>query len=104
MNENHTIQCCHSTYLRALELDADAWREADSTANSVTHHFEQSIEIAFDEAYEEENRREREEIEAEGEIEDYLYGEDMDGDAESALASCGFGTDEDYGSFSDFDD
>ena len=25
--------------------------------------------------------------------------EDMDGDAESALASCGWGTDEDYGYF-----
>lgn len=28
----------------------------------------------------------------------------MDGDAGSALASAGFGTDEDYGGFSDFDD
>jgi len=28
----------------------------------------------------------------------------MDGDHESALASAGFGTDEDYGSYSDFDD
>lgn len=35
---------------------------------------------------------------------DYYLGEpepneDMDGDAESALASCGWGTDEDYGDF-----
>jgi hypothetical protein len=30
--------------------------------------------------------------------------DDMDGDAGSALASAGFGTDEDYGGFSDFDD
>ena len=27
------------------------------------------------------------------------YNESMDGDAESALASCGWGTDEDYGCF-----
>lgn len=30
--------------------------------------------------------------------------DDMDGDAGSALASAGFGTDEDYGSFGDFND
>jgi len=30
---------------------------------------------------------------------DDLPGEDMDGDHESALASAGFGTDEDYGGF-----
>ena len=28
---------------------------------------------------------------------DHVPGEDMDGDAESALASCGHGNDEDYG-------
>ena len=31
--------------------------------------------------------------------EDYDYDDPMDGDHESALASCGFGTDEDYGYF-----
>jgi hypothetical protein len=34
-------------------------------------------------------------LEPEEEVE-LLPGEDMDGDAESALASAGFGTDEDY--------
>jgi hypothetical protein len=34
-----------------------------------------------------------------------FYGDDMDGDHESALASAGWGTDEDYGcSFTEFDD
>jgi hypothetical protein len=32
------------------------------------------------------------------------YADRMDGDAESALASAGFGTDEDYGSFGGEDD
>ena len=36
--------------------------------------------------------------------EDYIPGEDMDGDHESALASAGFGTDEDYGCFSGGED
>jgi uncharacterized protein YicC (UPF0701 family) len=35
----------------------------------------------------------------EQEDEDDYYDDDMDGDAESALASAGFGTDEDYGSY-----
>ena len=30
-----------------------------------------------------------------------LYDDSMDGDAESALASAGFGTDEDYGYYGD---
>ena len=32
------------------------------------------------------------------------YGEDMDGDFDSAMASAGFGTDEDYGYYGDFSD
>lgn len=32
------------------------------------------------------------------------FNSDMDGDAESALASAGFGTDEDYGCFNDGED
>jgi len=35
---------------------------------------------------------------------DYLPGEDMDGDHQSALASAGFGTDEDYGYYGPCDD
>ena len=35
--------------------------------------------------------------------EDEDYSDPMDGDAESALASCGFGMDEDYGGGSDID-
>ena len=31
--------------------------------------------------------------------EGYIYGESMDGDFDSAMASAGFGTDEDYGCF-----
>ncbi len=38
---------------------------------------------------------------AEGEDEVEYYDDDMDGDAASALASVGWGTDEDYGSFSE---
>lgn len=33
----------------------------------------------------------------------YLPGEDMDGDHQSALASAGFGDDEDYGYYDDYD-
>ena len=36
--------------------------------------------------------------------EDWLINESMDGDAESALASAGMGTDEDYGGFSHEED
>jgi hypothetical protein len=43
------------------------------------------------------------EPEDEVEPDDYEYGEDMDGDAESALASVGWGTDEDYGYYGDDD-
>jgi len=53
------------------------------------------------------------EIEDDGQDPDFSDGPDefesddiddsMDGDAESALASAGFGTDEDYGGASDFD-
>ena len=32
---------------------------------------------------------------------DYQYDDSMDGDAESALASAGYGTDEDYGYYGD---
>ena len=35
---------------------------------------------------------------------DDIYDDSMDGDAESALASAGFGTDEDYGDFGCDDD
>jgi hypothetical protein len=35
---------------------------------------------------------------------DCEYNEDMDGDHESALASAGFGTDEDYGYYGEPDD
>ena len=36
-------------------------------------------------------------------VEDY-YDESMDGDFDSAMASAGFGTDEDYGLFDDYND
>ena len=40
-----------------------------------------------------------------GEVDWYDEGDDsMDGDAESALASAGWGTDEDYGHFGDCED
>ena len=40
------------------------------------------------------------EVDDEVDYDDYDYELDsMDGDAESALASCGLGVDEDYGSF-----
>jgi hypothetical protein len=35
------------------------------------------------------------------EVEDDSFDDSMDGDAESALASAGWGTDEDYGSYGD---
>ena len=35
---------------------------------------------------------------------DYIPGEDMDGDHESGLASCGWGTDEDYGCYGSGDE
>ena len=40
----------------------------------------------------------------EDEFDDFEDDDSMDGDMESGLASAGWGTDEDYGSFSDFDD
>jgi len=43
----------------------------------------------------------REAAEAHWEMEELGVGEDMDGDFDSAMASAGFGTDEDYGMFSD---
>jgi hypothetical protein len=36
-------------------------------------------------------------------VEDY-YDDSMDGDFDSAMASAGFGTDEDYGMFDDYND
>ena len=42
------------------------------------------------------------EVEVEWE-DDYDYDDSMDGDHESALASCGWGTDEDYGYYGDGD-
>ncbi len=36
-----------------------------------------------------------------GIVDDSEYDDSMDGDAESALASAGFGTDEDYGYYGD---
>ena len=43
----------------------------------------------------------------ENEVEDEEWADDiddsMDGDHESGLASCGWGTDEDYGHYSDYD-
>ena len=36
-------------------------------------------------------------------VEDY-YDESMDGDFDSAMSSAGFGTDEDYGLFDDYND
>jgi len=40
------------------------------------------------------------EVDEEVDYDDYDYELDsMDGDAESALASCGWGTDEDYGGY-----
>jgi len=43
-------------------------------------------------------------VEVEDEWEDdYDYDDSMDGDHESALASCGWGTDEDYGYYGDGD-
>lgn len=38
------------------------------------------------------------------EQDNYADADDMDGDAGSALASAGMGTDEDYGSYGDFND
>jgi hypothetical protein len=35
---------------------------------------------------------------------DDSFDDSMDGDAESALASAGWGTDEDYGSYGDYED
>jgi len=37
-------------------------------------------------------------------IEDDYYNDSMDGDWDSAMASAGFGTDEDYGIFDDYND
>ena len=39
-----------------------------------------------------------------GVSEDDYYDESMDGDFDSAMASAGFGTDEDYGLYDDYDD
>lgn len=39
-----------------------------------------------------------------GVSEDDYYDESMDGDFDSAMASAGFGTDEDYGLFDDYND
>lgn len=36
--------------------------------------------------------------------EDDYYDDSMDGDFDSAMASAGFGTDEDYGLYDDYDD
>lgn len=44
-----------------------------------------------------------EEYDDEEQFEHYL-SEDMDGDHQSALASAGFGTDEDYGDYGEYDD
>lgn len=98
MNEIHTVQMCHSTYLLALELDGIAWREADAVAESGNYHFEKAIAEAFDQADEEQNARERAEIE-----EDDYFDDSMDGDHESALASV-YGDNDDFGGGSDFDD
>jgi len=46
-NESHEIQVSETTYLLAHEYDADAWKEADSTACSFEHHFHQAITKAF---------------------------------------------------------
>lgn len=37
-------------------------------------------------------------------VEDDYYDDSMDGDFDSAMASAGFGTDEDYGLYDDYDD
>ena len=39
-----------------------------------------------------------------GVSEDDYYDDSMDGDFDSAMASAGFGTDEDYGLYDDYDD
>jgi len=55
----------------------------------------------FGEWCDERDREERESME-----DDYAdeYDDSMDGDHESALASCGWGTDEDYGDYGGGDD
>lgn len=57
-----------AVYLRALELDADAWREADSTCCSYEHHFT----TAIGRAWLEEDDRLRE-LELEDERQERLY-------------------------------
>lgn len=42
-------------------------------------------------------------LDNEDEYDDYDYDDSMDGDTDSALGSCGWGTDEYYGCFGDDD-
>jgi hypothetical protein len=59
----------------------------------VDHELEAEVNAHFDEDYGDYDMGD-----------DPLIDDDMDGDAESALASAGYGTDEDYGQYDDFDE
>lgn len=56
-----------------------------------------NLQMAMDHFYETMNAPDDTENTVESDMNSDLPGEDMDGDAASALASAGFGTDEDYG-------
>lgn len=71
-----------------------------STKNMTDAEFEAYLEEKeFDRFFEGED--EDEDSSSEDDAEGWEYEDDcpLDGDAESALASCGWGTDEDYGYF-----
>lgn len=64
-----------------------------------------SVQVHEDDAYEMDGPGyDDEDLGDEDGDEDEDFDDSMDGDHESALASAGFGTDEDYGSFDDYDD
>ena len=85
--------------LQMLEAAHEAWLEREAELADA-----ECVETEFDEIDDDDDEIE-EEFEDDGESRDWANGWGSDGDVDGdALASAGFGTDEDYGYFGGGDD
>lgn len=84
-------------YFSELDIIVREMIADGATRNQVQDRFpvlrEDEVDAYFNEDFDDEERDPAEY--------DYQYDDSMDGDAESALASAGYGTDEDYGYYGD---
>lgn len=98
MNENSEENSLSSySYEELVDLAFDRWGDADTTKEDIISHYPDSESLIN--ALQEEN----EEREFETEPREDHFRDDVEADAD-ALASAGYGTDEDYGDYGQSED